>query len=320
MEIPLRSQFDSTHWAFVMALDTQDVVGIYDGVVSCLNMQVQFKRPLPDSNQPPDVYPVLLELHGKLYRTNQQQEHGAELQPVVDLPISCISPETWYFSHLSFRMPKRYLQLLEEYRAEQQTQMVQLQMRLWGIVALMKARPNISGTPNHLQARSGEVVRFEKVHTENNDPSIRIERSAWIDRILPGLGYRHSVLIELPLVRTPPVPEAYQKAAEALDMARRAFDQEDYRGALKHARDVLDFLAKSSQGKQLTSFCEEYIKPVVGETKSKAIDRSFNALRDIVNAGSHLDPHNPFHADRSTATYVIETLALNLRYISSVLG
>jgi len=301
-----------------MALDTQDVVGIYDGVVSCLNMQVQFKRPLPDANQPPDVYPVLLELHGKLYRTNQQQEHGAELQPVVDLPISCISPETWYFSHLSFRMSKRYLQLLEEYRAEQQTQMVQLQMRLWGIVALMKVRPNIPGVPNHLQARSGEVVRFEKVHTENNDPSIRIERSAWIDRILPGLGYQHSVLIELPLVRTPPVPGAYQKAAEALDMARKAFDQEDYKGTLKHAREVLEQLGKRSSDGKLTSFCKEYLEPFVGNTKSSAVDRSLNAIRDVVNAASHTDPQKPFSVDRDLAAYVIEVLALNLRYISTI--
>lgn len=318
MEIPFRSQFDSTHWAFVMTLDTQDIVGIYDGIVSCLNMQVQFKRPLPDANQPPDVYPVLLELHGKLYRTNQQQEHGAELQPVVDLPISCRSPETQHSSYLSFRMSRRYLQLLEEYRAAQQTQTVQLQMSLWGIVALMKARPNISGVPNHLQPRSGEVIRFEKVHTQNYDPSIRIERSAWIDRILPGLGYRHSVLIELPLVRTPPVSEVYQKAAEALDMARKAFDQEDYRGALKHAREVLEQLGKRSSDGKITSFCKEYLEPFVGNTKSSAVDRSLNALRDVVNAASHTDPQKPFVVDRDIAMYVIEMLALNLRYISTI--
>jgi hypothetical protein len=55
--------------------------------------------------------------------------------------------------------------------------------------------------------------------------------------------------------------------------------------------------------------------PVVGETKSNAIDRALNALRDTINASSHA---GPFTADRSIAAYVIETLAVNLRYISAV--
>lgn len=318
MEIYFRSQFDSRNYAFRMAFEIQEIFGFFDGVVSCLNVAVHFRRPLPDANQPSENYPVILGLQGKLYRMNQPQDHGATLLPMTDSPISLIKLENPYSSYLSFAVPRGYLQRLEEHRAAQHTQDMQLQVQLWGIVAITKPHPNDQNLSSYFQVPSGDVIRFEKVSTDTSDPAIRIERSAWLDRILPGLGYRHSVLIELPLMRTPPIPETYQKAADALDMARRAFEQEDYRGAAKHARDVLEFFAKSSQGGQITTFCNESLEPFIGGTKSKAIDRSLNAVRDIVNASSHLDPKNPFVLDRATAAYVIETLALNLRYISAV--
>src|SRR5262249_40696139 len=112
----------------------------------------------------------------------------------------------------------------------------------------------------------------------------------------------------------------YLQAVEALDQSRQAFVQEDYRGAIRHSRDVLEYIAKSSQGGQITSFCNEHLAPLIGETKSKAIDRSLNAMREIINAGSHYDPQTPFTIDRAVAAYVIESLAVDLRYISSVLG
>lgn len=322
MEIPFRSQFDSRHWSFVMTFEAQDIMGIYDGDVSCLNMQIQLKRQLADANQPQDMYPVLMNLYGKLYRMNQPQEHGAELQPLVNLPISFIAPETRHSSYLSFRVSKGYLKRLEEFRATQQIQDMLLQVHLWGVVAIMKSRPDVEGIPQYLQNRSGEVIHFEQVHTDNFDPQIRIARSDWIDRILPGLGYRQSVLVELPLVRTPPIPDPYKNAAEVLDKAQNAFKHEDYRGALKYAREVLEHLGKmSSDGSErLTSFCKEYLEPLIGETKSTTIDRSLNALREVVNAASHTDPQKLFTADRAIADYVIEALALNLRYISNVLA
>jgi hypothetical protein len=322
VEIPFRSQFNSIHWAFVMTFDAQDIRGIYDGDVSCLNFQVQFKRPIPDATQAKEVYPVLMNLYGKLYRMNQPQDHGAELQPLVDLPISFIYPETKYSTYLSFRISRHYLQQLEDYRAAQQTQDMLLQAYLWGIVAVMKSRPEAEPVSHSLPNRSGEVIRFEQVHTDTVNPQIRIARSDWIDRILPGLGYRQSVLVELPLVRTPPLPEMYKYAAESLEKARNAFEHEDYRAALKYAREVLEHLGKmSSNGSgKLTDFCKEYLEPYVGETKSNAVDRSLNALRDVVNAASHADPQKPFPVDRAITTYVIETLSLNLRYFAIALA
>ncbi len=317
MEIPFRSEFDSMRWAFTLNFEPQQLGATYDNEMSYLHTQASIKREV-HSNEPQNLFPVILELHGRLSRVNDYSNLGARLLPIEDMPINLASSAQ--LVNLSFSLSKHYIQQLEEERKSLALQNLNLVMRMWGVAAMMSPRANTPGVPEYLQSHSGEVIRFEKVFTDQSSSYIQIERSAWIDRILPGLGYRRSVLIELPLIRTPPLPDAYKNAAEALDAAQRAFDQEDYRGAVKHARDVLDYVAKSSQGGQITSFCKEYIEPLVGGTKSQAIDRSLNALREVVNAGSHLDPTKPFVVDRNIAAYVIETLALNLRYISSVLG
>ena len=316
MDIPFNSEFDSTRC--LMTVEPQQMAATYDDNVSRLSMGATFKRAPQDNNQPQDMYPVILNMHGKLYRMNASHEFGAQLQPVEALPIILISPNASTHTYLSFLVSPHYLQFLEEQRTSQHEQDMMLAIQLWGTVAIMQLRGNTPGVSPHLQSRSGELIRFEKVDTRNFTQPIRIARSDWIDRILPGLGYCHSILIELPLVRTPAVPQAYQRAAEALNVARHAFDQEDYRAAVKHAREVLEHLGNtSSDGSgKLTSFCKEYLEPRVGETKSYAIDRSLNALREMTSASSHA---NPFIADRAIAAYIIETIALNLRYISAFL-
>ncbi len=317
MEIPFHSQFDSTHYAFVLTLEPQNFAPTHNSERSLLHIQATFRRSTYNDNQPRDLYPVILDLHGKLCSTNDVYGIGATLLPSLDLPISFISANTPQLVNLSFAFSTHYLQLLEEQRALQQEQVMILAIQMWGVAAMVRPRTDTQGVPGYLQSRSGEVVRFEKVDTGPTTHFIRIERSAWVDRILPGLGYRRSVLVELPLIRIPPTPEAYQKAAAALDMARKAFDHEDYRGSIKYGREVLDYLGNTSQGKQIATFCKEHLEPVVGKRKSRMIDRSLNALRDMTNMASHI---GPFVADRAIAAYVIETLALHLRYISSVLG
>ncbi|SRR5579875_223110 len=322
MDIPFYSELDSTQWALIMSIEPQQMMATYDEQVARLSINATFKRASQDSYRSQDVYPVILNLYGKLHRVNATHEYGAELQPLEALPINLITPNTTVYSYLSFVVSPRYLHFLEEQRASQPAQDMSLGIQIWGTAAIMRPRGNIADVSTHLQSRSGELIRFEKVDTRNPTQSIRIARSDWIDRILPGLGYRQNVLVELPLVRTPPLPQMYKYAAESLDKARNAFEHEDYRAALKYAREVLEHLGKlSADGSgRLTNFCKEYLEPFVGETKSNAIERSLNGLRDIVNAASHADPQNPFLVDRAITTYVVETLSLSLRYTATVLA
>jgi hypothetical protein len=265
-----------------------------------------------------DRYPVILELHGRLTRANGQADIGATLEPVRDLPISFSRPNSQPWVSLSFTFSPQYLQTLEEERGEQD---IRLLLDMWGLVAIqqVESRDKTQVKPVQITPSPIQVVCLEKIETDTSiQNNLIIPRSTWVDRILPGLGYGRSVLIELPLIRTPPTPEAYKNAAKALDNARNAFNGEDYRGAVKYGREVTEYLEKSCSGetKSITAFCKEYLEPVIGETKSKAIDLSLNSTRRITSPGSHA---NDFLIDRIIAVYVIETLALNLRYISTVL-
>src|SRR5712692_5019659 len=269
MEIPFRIQSDSREYAFFITFEHEQITASFDGDISRLNIPVRFKRTPFDNNQQQDLYPVVLELHGRLFRVNAPNDWGAILLPLEDMPINLLSPISEHFINLSFSFSRLYLQQIEEQRASQPGQNILLAMRMSGVAAIMRPRKDPPKAPDQasqvpaISKPSGsEVVRFDNVHTDyNNFQPIRIARSDWIDTILPNLGYRRSVLIELPLIRTPPVPETYQKAAEALDKAQNALNHEDYRGAVKHAREVLEHLGKiSSDGSgRLTSFCKEYL-------------------------------------------------------------
>jgi len=307
-----------------MTFEHEQITAAYDGDIARLNIPARFKRLPPDDyQQQQGLYPAVLELHGRLSSVNTQAEWGASLLPLEDMPINLVSPKSEYYVNLSFIFSRLYLQHIEEQRASQAGQNIHLALRMSGVAAIMKPRNDTSGVRATSQSLSSEVISFENVRTDyTNPPLIRIARSDWIDTMLPNLGYRRSVLVELPLIGTPAVPGTFQKAAEALDKAQYAFNHEDYRGAMKYGREVLEHLGKSSSdgSGRLTSFCKEYLEPFVGETKSNTIERSLNALREIVNASSHIDPQTPFIVDRAIAAYVVEALAFNLRYISAALG
>ena len=317
MKIPFRDQSNNRDYAFMMEFELENIIA-YSSDASNLLIQATFRRTRDSDNQLQNHYPVILELHGRLARANGQSDIGATLRPVRELPISFSRPNSQQWVNLSFAFPTQYLQILEEERREQD---IRLLLEMWGLVAIQLVEPRDKTQVKPTQAMPSpiQVVCFEKIETDtSNQNNFVIPRSTWVDRILPGLGYGRSVLIELPLIRTPPTPEAYKNAAKALDNARNAFNGEDYRGAVKYGREVTEYLEKSCSGetKSITAFCKEYLEPVIGETKSKAIDLSLNSTRRITSPGSHA---NDFLIDRTIAAYVIETLALNLRYISTVL-
>src|SRR5260370_38876426 len=315
MKIPFRDQSNNRDYAFMMEFELENI-SAYKTDTSNRRIQATFRRTGSGENQLQNRYPVILELHGRLARGNGQGDIGATLGPVRELPISFSRPNHQQWLELQFIFPIPYLQILEEERREQA---IRLLLEVWGLIARVEPRDKVLVNPAQAMLSPIEVFCFEKIETDRSDQSnLVIPRSTWIDRILPGLGYGRSVLIELPLVRTPLVPEAYRNAAKALDNARNAFNGEDYRGAVKYGREVTEYLENSCSGetKSITSFCKEYLEPVIGETKSKAIDLSLNSTRKITNPGSHA---NSFLVDRTIAAYIIETLALNLRYISTVL-
>jgi hypothetical protein len=306
------------NFALTMGLDIEQIAAGYLYGIPRLTMQVALKRAAVAGYQPADRYPILLELHGALFSGTTYDSAGPSLVPPEELPVAFEDRDNEHFVALRFTVPTQFVHLLEEERAATQSgQDLRLGLRIWGLVAIARQRDSegVAQPSNHLRQADADIIGFEGIQTQGGQQPIRIPRSDWLDRLLPALGYHRSVLIELPLTRTPPVAEAYQKAAASLDVSRQAFEHEDYPSAVKYAREVLEYLGQLGSDGKLTTYCKEKLEPVVGETKSKAIDRALNALRDTINASSHA---GSFTADRCIASYVIETLAVNLRYISSV--
>jgi hypothetical protein len=298
---------------FTLAVEVDHMNANCLGGLPRLSAQAVVRRTAAWGRVSQDTYPIITELHGYLSSEPAHDSFGAILLPSELLPLPMASQEIPFTLSLMFSMPRHYVKFLEEERLVKQSGGdMKLVVRLWGTVATRETLGALQGSTSRIG-----VVDFKGVHDETNGQSIRIPRSDWLDRILPGLGYGRSVLVELPLTRTPPIPARLKHAAESLESANLAFEDEDYRGALKYGRDVLDHLEQYSSTKQLTAFCREHLEPLVGETKSNTIDRGLNALRDVVNAGSH---GNTFVADRAVAAYVIETLATQLRYISAIIS
>ena len=245
MKISFRDQSNNRDYAFMMEFELENI-SAYKTDTSNLRISATFRRTGSGDNQLQNRYPVILELHGRLARANGQGDIGATLCPVRELPISFSRPTYQQWLNLQFIFPIPYLQILEEERREQD---VRLPLEMWGLVAIVEPREKAQVNPAQVMPSPIEVICFEKIETDTSNQSyITIPRSTWVDRILPGLGYGRSVLIELPLVRTPAIPEAYRNAAKALENARNAFNGEDYRGAVKYGREVTEYLENSCSG------------------------------------------------------------------------
>jgi hypothetical protein len=308
MDIQL-ALFGNSTPAFSLTLELDRIAATCACGLSRIGIQVFLQRTSLWDQQLNGRYPIILALHGALYSETSYDMPAATMLPPEELPLTLPGRDTQQLVNFRFPMPEHFVQFLEEERATKQgASDMRVGLKLWGTVALQ----NASLHPGQI-----EVMGWEGLRGGTGPSTVRIPRSDWLDRFLPGLGYGRRVLIELPLTRIPPVPEQYKQAAAALDAARNAFEHEDYRAVLKYGREVLEYLGNLVADGKLTTFCGEKLKPVVGETKANAIDRGLNALRDIVNASSHA---NAFTADRAIAAYIIESLAIQLRYISAVVS
>jgi len=233
---------------------------------------------------------------------------GAMLRPTEGLPLAIPEVGNSASLRLSFTSSRRYIEHLEDKRAAQSGRDLTLAVRLWGVVAIMES-PVVGGS-----GVGTSPVRFENVAAPPEQ--LRIPRSDWIDRLLPGLGYRKTVLIELPLAGQPPVPEDLHDAMRCLGEARTLRNHESYQKAVQECRRATDALLGSGPNKK--AWCQTHLAPLIGAEKAKMVDDSLLALRPLLNDTSH--GYAPVEVDRDAADYAIESLAVALNYITRKLA
>jgi len=300
----------SASTAFNLTIDRDWPQASYSGDVASLTFQATIERMGYWDTQLGGATPVLLSLHGALYRGQTYRNVGAMLLPPEGFPLRLPPVGDKMPVRLSFACSRRYIEHLEDERAAQTEQDLTLSVRLWGTIAVMRSQAGEDAT-----AASGAPVSFESVEATPTE-MLRIPRSDWIDRFLPDLGYRKTVLIELPLAGQPPVPEELHNAMQHLGEARTLRNHESYQKAVQACRQATDALLGA--GPEKKAWCQTHLAPLIGAEKATMVDDSLLALRPLLNKTSH--GYAPVEVDRDAADYAIESLAVALNYIARTLA
>ncbi len=295
--------------AFALTVDQERLQEGYSGDMVSLTFQATLERMSSWDMQFGGATPILLSLHGALYREQIYRYTGLALLPPDELPLNIPKVGDTLMLRLPFTCSRRYIEYLEDERATQPGRDLTLAVRLWGVVAVMRGQAGVEGDA------AAAAVRFENVELTSPE-TLRIPRSDWIDQVLPALGYRKTILIELPLAGRPEVPEELRDAILHLDEARVLRNHESYRKAVHTCRQAIDALLGEGKGK--ATWCETHLAPVIGPEKAKMVDDSLRALRPLLTDASH--GNNTVEIDRDAADYVIESLALALNYIARKLA
>jgi len=303
--------------AFSMTIDHERIQASHDGDVASLTFQAAIERMGSWEMQLHGAAPVLLSLHGVLSpdQMHNYNDTGATLRPTEGLPLAIPEVGNSASLRLSFTCSRRYIEHLEDKRAAQPGRDLTLAVRLWGVVALMGSLM-VEGS-----GVGSSPVRFENVAATPPE-QLRIPRSDWIDQLLPALGYRKTVLIELPLAGQPPVPEELNDAMRYLDEARTLRNHESYQKAVQECRRATDALLGSGPDKpdkpDKKAWCQTHLAPLIGAEKARMVNDSLWALRPLLNETSH--GYAPVEVDRDAADYAIESLAVALNYIARKLA
>ena len=297
--------------AFSMTIDHERIQASHDGDVASVTFQADIERTSSWETLLQGTAPVLLSLHGvlSLDQIHNSNDTGATLRPTEGLPLAIPEVGNSASLRLPFTCSRRYIEHLEDKRVAQPRRDLTLAVRLWGVVAIM-------GSPMVEGSGVGSLpVRFENVAATPPE-QLRIPRSDWIDRFLPALGYRKTVLIELPLAGQPPVPEELHNAMQYLGEARTLRNHESYQKAVQACRQATDALLGA--GPEKKAWCQTHLAPLIGAEKARMVDDSLLALRPLLNKTSH--GYAPVEVDRDAADYAIESLAVALNYIARTLA
>jgi hypothetical protein len=145
---------------------------------------------------------------------------------------------------------------------------------------------------------------------------VSIERSSWV-RVLPGLGYDRSRLIEIPF--PPPLPD-HPSAASEWDKARRALDEQRYSDCVSECRDLLAMWQsqlQATKARPVVSVVAEQRGWADSDGRRAFLDSVWKAATDIVNT-----PHHPEgtpveqHFDASDARLMLVLTATLSEYVS----
>jgi hypothetical protein len=212
---------------------------------------------------------------------------------------------------IDFQLPPTILSVLEEFRAGGDPAFA-IEMRLSGLARLEFEPPLAAGVPflSPFVAEDVFVVRHD-----TGSYVLEIEKSKWIEKLLPGLGFGRWMVYEVPV-------ENFDGSAQAdvyLQNAVRQFLAGEYKLSVAASRDVVETLERELGANANPAFGDHFGS---GEKKLRKVTDSFAelvqamlnyeaALKSLLAAGAH--PERPDeHVERPDAELAL-WVALSLR-------
>lgn len=117
---------------------------------------------------------------------------------------------------------------------------------------------------------------------------LNLERTTWIERVLPGLGYDKSRLVE---VRFPPPLPNHGSAVAEFDKAKKALDERRYDDCVAACRGLIGIWEKTLEASRKRPVAEVVADKLVwdeDDPRRQFIDDLWKAANDISNV-----PHHP---------------------------
>jgi hypothetical protein len=246
------------------------------------------------SPQPDDAMIAVVSLTASLGARAHASPTQVLCQPVTRLltnrfPAHSGPTTNSHTEELRFFLSQAEVEEIESLRHATSADVFTLFVDLDVTVAALKSY-NKSGTEQTSWASAfgmfSEVRPFWAVQVQ--PLQINIEQSAWINNVLPGLGYDQVRIVELKF--PPPLPD-HKNAASQFDQAKRAFDQRRYGDCIKECRGLLNMWEKqyrATKEKRIAEVIAEHRDWPEDGIRRQMLDALWKEIGDVANA-----PHHP---------------------------
>jgi hypothetical protein len=149
---------------------------------------------------------------------------------------------------------------------------------------------------------------------------LRLERTTWIERVLPGLGYDRLRLLEVAL--PPPLP-GHGSAATEFDKARQALDERRYSDCVAACRGLIgiwETALGASRDQRMADVVASRLEWTESDLRRRFLDDLWKAANDIANVPHHPEgqPVTPQPVDHRDARLLFLVVASLSEYLGHI--
>ncbi|GFP24771.1 hypothetical protein HKBW3S25_00208 [Candidatus Hakubella thermalkaliphila] len=243
-----------------------------------------------------------LQVSGSLFLQNPAVKIGDSKSEFS--PYRVLSSNQSYTYRLEIPLTQYRIERIEEARRGD----IQLRLDIDTSVALYNKPLRLTiqiGEP----ISEGFVTGFKRARCSLN---FAIPQSHWIDKVLPGLGYGKTRIIEIPLPEKA-FPEIFPQALDELSHAQRYFNEGDYDKTVAHCRNAIEPVKKELEKfrEQIASDTEyEWVKTLAEETFNW-LDKLYKKTRDLTSKSHHIPSVGHFSRHEAESIILVTTALLN---------